>query len=206
MLGVTCTRAEVLEKIASWVQQEAGLLLTTVRTCDIELCPVPAFDEILGITKDSEEAWGHHHEVVNVPPGFSRMGELKHFHAEKGWLHLAAEVERFSVTRPGIGSSGVEGLTFIHPVTALFRRRSTSGGQTVFYGGGICFKADPQALFYDPEVIARLLDDVCSQSGIKPLGTQEGETARVRIGGRLLILQEGSIELRESGVLSPCPV
>ena len=196
MLAVTCTRAEVLKKIAEWVNA-GGLLLTTARTRGLELEPVPAFDEVLGIRGESEEAWGHHRERVNVPAGFPRVGELTEFHAEKGWLHLAPEVEPFSLAQPGIGSSGVECVTMIHPVTALFRRRAPSGGQAVFYAGGICFKADPQALFHDPEIIARLLDDVCSMSGIVPLGTMDEESARARIGGRLLILRDSSIAVTE---------
>jgi hypothetical protein len=196
MLAVSCTRTSVLERIAQWVEKEGGILLSTARTCDIELKPVPAFDATLGITPKSEEAWGHHEEEVKAPSDFPRVAELKEFHAEKGWLHLAPEVETFATAKPGIGSSGVEGLTVIHPACTLFRRRSTSGGQAVFYGGNICFTVDPQQLFYDPQLIVRLLDDVCSQSGVKPLETQGDEVARARIGKQLLILREGLIEIQ----------
>lgn len=201
MLAVTCTRAAVLERIADWVNA-GGLLLTTARTRDIELQPVAAFDKVLGIREGSEEAWGHHREEVRVPAGFSRVGELAGLHSEKGWLHLAPDVEPLALAQPGIGSSGVEGVTTIHPVTALFRRCVPSGGQVIFFGGAICFKADPQALFYDPEIIVRLLDDVCLMSGIAPLGTKDGEVARARIGGRLLILREDSIAVSESASTS----
>src|SRR5690606_23674672 len=119
------------------------------------------------------------------------------FHAACGWLHLAEGTERLGTARPGIGSSGVEGVTWNHPVSALFRRTWPSGGQAVFFAGGICFESDPQALFRDPEVIARLLDDVCAQSGVRPLGTRSDEIARARIGNRLLVLRPETIEVRD---------
>lgn len=195
MIGVTCTRASVLERIADWVENDGGILVATARVRDIEFEPVPVFEAMQGFTPESEEAWGHHRESLSLPPEFRRLGELPSFHAEKGWLGLAPEVEKFGTGNPGVGGSGVEGLTKIHPVSAFFCRRSRSGGRAYFYGGGLCFKADPQALFEDPEIIARILDDVCAQTGVKDLGTQEGELARVRIGGQLLILKERSIEM-----------
>lgn len=197
MIGVTCARAAVLERIARWVVEEGGRLITTARTCDIELDPVPAFDAMLGITPESEEAWGHNFQVLKLPDGFPRLGRLEGFHADRGWLHLADGTETLATARAGIGSSGVEGVTWNHPVSALFRRTHPGGGQAIFYGGQICFKADPQALFHDPEVIARLLDDVCGQTGVRPLGTADGEIARARIDGKLLILHEDRIEVLE---------
>jgi hypothetical protein len=197
MIGVACARAAVLERIARWVRDEAGLLITTARARDIELDPVPAFDELLGITLESEDAWGHNQQVLNLPPEFQKLGMLKGFHAEHGWLHLASDTEILSAAPDGIGSSGVEGWTRIHPVSALFRRRFPSGGQAIYYGGGICFKSDPQALFHDPEVIAKLLDDVCAMSGVRPLDTRDGELARARIGGKLLVLRDGAVDVQD---------
>lgn len=197
MMGVSSTRAAVLERIARWVKEEGGTLLTTARTRDIELEPVAVFDELLGIGPESEDAWGHNFQELKLPEGFPAMSQLKGFHAERGWWHLAAETELLSTARGGVGSSGVEGLTWNHPVSALFRRRYPSGGQAIYYGGRICFKSEPQALFADPEVIAQLLNDVCGQSGVRPLGTQEGELVRARIGGKLLVLRPDKIDIQD---------
>ena len=196
MVGVASARSAVLERVADWVKKDAGLLVTTTRTRDLELDPVPAFDELVGITADSEDAWGHNHQVLDLPPKFEALAAISGFHSEHGWLCLAEGTEILSSARDGIGSSGVEGMTRIHPVSALFRRRWASGGQAIYFGGHICFKADPQALFHDPEVIAKLLDDVCALSGTPPLGTRDDELARARIGGKLLILRDGAIEVQ----------
>jgi len=200
MIGVTSVRSAVLEKIADWVKHGGGILVTTVRTRDIELEPVPAFDAILGITPESEEAWGHQNQAFTLPPMFKKLATLEGFHAERGWLHLAAGTELLSVAKPGIGSSGVPGHTKIHATSALFRRTYPGGGQAIFYGGGICFKSDPQALFNDPEVIAKLLDDVCAATGVRALGTRDDELARARIGGKLLELKEGAIDVRDDAI------
>lgn len=195
MIGVHSTRRDVLKRIASWVKNDGGILLTTTRTADIEHERVDAFDELLGFTPDSEDAWGHHQEQLHLPAEFKRMGELSSIHSDHGWLHLAEGTEKLGVGKPGIGSSGIEGLTFVHPVSALFRRTYPSGGQAIYYGGAICFKPDPQAIFRDPAIIARLLDDVCALTGIAPLGTQDDEFARARIGGQLLVLREDRIDV-----------
>jgi len=62
---------------------------------------------------------------------------------------------------------------------------------------GICFKFQPAGAVRDPEVIAKLLDDVCDHSGVRPLGTLDGEIARARIGGKLLVLRETGIDVRD---------
>ncbi|CAN5504184.1 hypothetical protein BH10PLA1_BH10PLA1_16490 [soil metagenome] len=197
MTNVSSTRAAVLERIADWVQTAGGTLITTTRTCDIELNTVPAFDALFGITPESEEAWGHQHQNMTLPPMFKKLSTLAGFHAERGWLHLAVGTELLGVAKPGIGSSGLPGHTKIHPVSSLFRRTFPSGGQAIFYGGGICFKSDAQALFADPEVIAKLLDDVCAATGVRPLNTRDDESARARIGGKLLVLKDSGIEVRD---------
>ncbi len=195
MIGAGSTRPAVLQRIARWVREEGGLLLAVELCRGIELEPVPEFDAIFGITPDAEEAWGHNTQNVRVPAEFARLGELTTFHAEKGWLGLAPGTEILAAARPGFGF--VEGPcenTRVHAVSTLFRRRHAGGGQAIFYGGHVVFRRDPQALFDDPCVFARLLDDVCAMSGVAPLGTRDGEIARARVAGRTLILREGVIE------------
>ena len=84
------------------------------------------------------------------------------------------------------GQSG----TTIHEVSPLFRRTYGKNGQAVHYCGYVNLEIDPQAAFADPGVALALLADFCTMSGVKPLGTQTGEIARGRIGGKLLVLRD----------------
>jgi len=82
------------------------------------------------------------------------------------------------------------------PVSPLFRRTFGERGQAIFYCGPISFQRDPQAAHEDPCTIVAILDDVCAMSGVRPLGTADDEIARARVGGRLLVLREGAIDVR----------
>lgn len=197
MIGAESTRREVLEHIAAWVRTQGGLLLAVGRCLDLELEPVPAFDALFGIVPDSEEAWGHHREEVTTPPAFARLGTIPRFHSERGWLGLAPRTERLAIAKEGPGSGeGAQESTRTHAVSALFGQRHPGGGQAWFYDGPVSFLRDAQACFSDPGTMVALLDDLCAQSGIQPLGTQPGETARARIDGRCLVLFEDRIEFR----------
>jgi hypothetical protein len=195
MVGALTARAEVLRRIARWVRHDGGLLLAVSLCRDLELQPVPEFEALFGITADSEEAWGHHGENIHAPAGFSELAKIPSFHSEKGWLGLADDVEKIACAPPGnSGASGpVPGVTDVHPVSALFRRTLEGGGQAIFYGGFVNFQHDPQALFTDSGVSIALLNDVCAQSGVPSLGTQDGEVARARVDGKLLILRDDAI-------------
>ena len=194
MLGATCTRAAVLRRIAQWVREDGGLLLAAGLCRDLELQPVPEFDALFGIGPDSEEAWGHQHQVMQAPPEFSRLAEIPNFHTEKGWLALASDAELIACAKAGPGGGeGAAESTRTHAASALFRRRYAGGGQAIFYAGYIVFQRDPEAMFDDPCLFVKLLDDVSALSGIEPLGTQDDEVARARVGGRLLVLRDHAI-------------
>ncbi len=195
MIGALSTRPAVLRRIARWVREEGGLLLAVGLCRDLELEPVPEFNAIFGVGPDSEEAWGHNRQYVTAPPEFQRIGAIPSFHTEKGWLGLASDVERIACAKEGPGGGeGAAESTRTHAASALFRRRHAGGGQAILYAGYVVFKRDPQAVFDDPCVFAALLSDVCAQSGVTLLGTQDGEIARARADGRLLILRPASID------------
>lgn len=196
MMGVSTTRRTVLEQIAAWVEQGEGELFSVGRCCDLELEPVAAFDAVFGITPNSEEAWGHHREVLAVPAEFPRLAAIPKYHAEKGWLGLSSGVEKLSAAKaePG-GGEGAAESTRVHEVSALFRRCHERGGKAVMYAGPVSFERDAQACFADPGTLVALLDDLCAQSGVPALGTKEDEIARARVDGRLLILKADGIEI-----------
>jgi hypothetical protein len=201
MVGATTARAQVLERIAQWVRHDGGLLLGVSLCRDLELQPVAEFEDLFGIGPHSEEAWGHHSENVTAPAGFSNLAKIASFHSEKGWLGLAADVETIALTpTPGTATGGVLNVTDARSVSALFRRRFEGGGQAIYYGGAVNFQLDAQALFSDPGVVVALLNDVCAQSGVRPLGTQDGELARARVDGKLLILREDGITIETAAV------
>ncbi|MFA4945505.1 MAG: family 14 glycosylhydrolase [Lentisphaeria bacterium] len=194
LIGAATARGPVLERIAQWVARQGGRLLAVGLCRDLELAPVPDFDALFGIGPASEEAWGHHGEAVQAPPEFGRLAAIPQFHAEKGWLGLAAEVEKIAAAAEGAGGGeGAAESTRVHAVSALFRRRHPGGGQAILYCGPVAFERDPQACFADPGVMTALLDDVCAQSGVPPLGTRADEVARARAGGKTLVLREGAI-------------
>ena len=83
------------------------------------------------------------------------------------------------------GQSG----TTNHAVSSLFRRTYQGTGQAVHYCGYVNLSLDPEACFNDPGVALALLADFCAMSGVRPLGTQEGEIARSRVGDKMLILK-----------------
>ena len=196
MVGATTTRADVLRRIAQWVSSAGGKLLAASLCRDLELQPVPEFEALFGISSDSEEAWGHATYDVHAPAGFTQLAKIPSFHTEKGWLGLAAGVEKLAVARVARSTttaSQIPGVTDVHPAAALFRQTFPAGGQAILYTGFVNFVRDPQALFADPGVIAAVLDDACAQSGVTPLGTQDGELARARVDGKTLVLRQDSI-------------
>ena len=143
------------------------------------------------IGPDSEEAWGHHSQVMAVPPEFSRLAAIARYHSEKGWMGLDPATEKLSAAQEGPGGGqGAAESTRCHAVSALFRRCHKGGGKAILYCGPVSFERDAQACFEDSGTMVALLDDVCAQSGAQPLGTREDEVARARVGGKLLILRE----------------
>ena len=195
MIGAQSTRPEVLRRIARWVREEGGLLLAVGLCRGLELEPVPEFDALFGIGPESEEAWGHNRQVVQAGKDFPRLGQISAFHTEKGWLGLAPETELLVAAKAGPGGGeGAAESTRTLPASALFRRQYAGGGQAIFYSGYVVFRIDSEAVFNDPCVFAKVLSDVCALSGVPPLGTQDGEIARARVDGRVLVLREGSID------------
>jgi len=192
MVGTATTRAEVLTTISDWVRQRGGILVANELCRDLELEPVREFDSLFGITSTSEEAWGHNGQHVRAPSGFPNLARIPQFRVELAWMDLEAGTEKIACAPEGPGGGLVpEGdVTRTLPVSALFRRIFVGGGQALFYCGPVCFRPDPEAIFADPGVFARLLDDVCALSGIQALGTQDDEIARARAGERLLVLRE----------------
>jgi len=195
MMGTTTTRAEVLHHITQWVREKGGRLLSSGLCCDLELEAVGEFDALFGIEKDSEDAWGHSNADVQASPDFAKLGNIPSFHTEHGWLRLAEGTEKIATAKERPQQSG----THAHAISPLFRRTYPNDGQAVFYCGPVTFKIDPQNCFSDPGVLLALLDDMCAMSGVLPLGTQEDEIARARVGDNLLILREDTIETRPAG-------
>lgn len=200
MMGVTSARATVLRHIARWVREDGGVLLAVGRCRDLELEPVEEFDALFGILPGSEDAWGHHHEQLHAPAGFTELGKIPGFHSEHGWLNLAAGTETIARAAEGDGGGSVPGgaVTRTWPVSALFQRVYPGGGQAIFYCGPVIFARDPEACFSDPGVLLALLDDGCALSNVRGLGTKTDELARARVGDRLFILRDGRMDSERS--------
>ena len=191
MMGAASTRASVLRRIARWATEEGGRLLAVGLCRDLELEPVEEFDALFGIHRDSEDAWGHTQAKVHPTPGFDQLGKISGFHIEHAWMNLAEDTEKMALA----GDHATMGHARGRAVSPLFRRTFRGKGQAIFYCGPVVFQQDPQAAFADPGVIVALLDDVCAMSGVRPLGTQDDEIARARVGGHRLILREDRIDV-----------
>lgn len=184
MIGATTTRVDVLQRIAGWVKEKGGRLLSVGLCRNLELEPVEEFDALFGIRPDSEDAWGHTSVDVHAVPGFVKLGTIPRFHIEHGWLDLADGTEKIAVATKRPGQSGTQ----IHAVSPLFRRTYQGTGQAVYYCGPVTFQLDPEACFSDPGVFLALLNDMCAMSGVQALDTRDDEIARARVGGEMLVL------------------
>jgi len=189
MMGAATARASVLGRIAKWVREEGGLLLSLGLCRDLELEPVDEFDLIFGINRDSEDAWGHTNVDMQAPDEFEHLKAISSFHVEHGWLFLAGDVEKIALAKERPAQSG----TRVLGISPLFRRKHAGGGEAIFYCGPVSFKRDAEACFNDPGTLLALLDDVCARSGVRSLGTKDEEIARARVGGKMLVLREGAI-------------
>ncbi len=177
------TDRPVLLKIAEWVRQ-GGVILTAGRLLDRELEPVEAFDELFGILPSSEETTGHVELTIPSDPDFPAFSQIGSFHSGITWMDLAADTTLLATSKEENGYSG----TRICKVTAAFSRRCGSG-TGIFYSGPIVMEPDPEAIFYDPGTFKALLKDAIQRfSQAELLEPGEGETARARIGEKLVVL------------------
>lgn len=193
VLGARSTRREVLSTLARCVKEGSLTILADGRTFDLEFEPVAEYDEIFGIVADSEEAWGHARQKPRSHPEFPRFSACPPFDSEVAWMGLLPGTEILAATSPGPGQSG----TTIHEVSAAFRRIFPGGGQGIFFSGRVSLRQDPEAIFADPGVYMSLLVDVCARSGVRPLGLREGELARARLPGGMIVLKEGEMNFIE---------
>jgi hypothetical protein len=193
MFRTYMARAEVLVEIARWVKEDGGKLLLSGRVTDLEMEPVPAFNEMVGVGPDSEETVGHVTEYVEAPQGWPRLAKIKEYHTTSQTMDLLPGTEMLSATRPGaVGAGNAQA----RQVSSLFRRCYPSGGWAVSYSGQVDFTIDSQAIFVDAGVFPALLGDACALSGVAPLGTRSDEIARARVGSKVLALTDRGIEVR----------
>lgn len=197
MVRTHCTRPAALTAIARWVREDGGRLLLTGRVLDLELDPVPEFDELVGVGPDTDATEGHADQYVTAPPAdLPRVAAIPQYHTVAQMMNLLSGTEILSATKK---TSGVmAGGACLQVVSSMWRRTYAGGGWAIGYTGPINFDADPQALFADPGVFPSLLADVCEQSGVALLGTQPNEIARARLGKKILALTEKGIEVVHS--------
>jgi hypothetical protein len=192
LLGASFTRRAVLEKIADWVKA-GGVLLTNERATDLEGDNVPAFDEALGFTKESQFCGGHARFIPN-PQAWNRdFNAGDEFTGSSSWLGLAPDVVTLCGAKPKKSEPGDNYQTEVKPVVCGFEH-PYGKGRAIYYGGPLDLDADPDQIFGVTHAYEHLLVDVChSFSGIEPLGTQDGEIARARFEGGMLILKNDEI-------------
>ncbi|NLG24257.1 MAG: family 14 glycosylhydrolase, partial [Clostridiales bacterium] len=195
MLGAQFTRRSVLEKIADWVAN-GGVLITDRRTADIEGEPVEAFDRALGFGPSSQFCGGLTTFYPNPQPWNSRFVEGDTCFSSGAWSDLLPGVVPLMQSKASTYRPGDNYQTITLELPCAFEHRHGKG-RAIYYGGPLDLNPLPDQIFGACRAFEHLLMDASQAfSGIGPLGTQEGEIARARYDGDLLILTEDHIERR----------
>jgi hypothetical protein len=177
------TDGKVLETITGWVKQ-GGVILSAGRVLDRELEPVQEFDALFGILPTSEETTGHVEVHIPNDPSLPEFSHIEHFHSMITWVDLAEDTRLLASSGDQGGYSG----TRIRNVAAAFSRQ-VGKGTSIFYSGPVVMEPDQEAIFFDPGTFKALLSDVLKKySQSEWLEPQEGEVARARIAGNIMVL------------------
>jgi hypothetical protein len=177
------TDRRVLESILKWVCQ-GGVILSAGRLLDRELEPVFEFDELFGILPTSEETTGQVEQRIHANPDFPTFSQIGSYHSMITWMDLAEDTHLLAVSSQEDGYSGTQ----IRKVASAFSRTAGTG-KGIFYSGPVVMEPDPEAIFYDPGTLKALLSDVLKKySQSEWLEPQEGENARARIAGKVMVL------------------
>lgn len=183
MLEVRYTRKEVLEEIARWVDK-GGVILSNTRTVNIEGIPVKTFDDVFGITPESEEVWGHCDYYPTGTSWAKRFNTVAWIHAEKGWARLSSGAVPMARNKPQNDKYNMRAVD----ASCCFENRYGEG-RGIFYSSWLHLNTRPDAIFTPSKAFEYLLHDCCEHfSGSKALGLQEGEVARAQVSDGYYVL------------------
>ncbi|GHU79302.1 hypothetical protein FACS1894191_1810 [Clostridia bacterium] len=192
MIGASFTRREVLEKIAQWVH-DGGVLLTDLRTTDIEGDYVPAYDDALGFKKDSECCTDHTVYYPNLQPWSKLFNSEDTFRNGTSWMDLAPDIISISNSKPRKSEPGDNYQTETKSVSSCFEHKYGKG-RSIYYGGPLDLNPTQDQIAGVTHAYEHILADVCQAfSGIEQLGTKPDEIARARYEGGLLVLKTDEI-------------
>ena len=190
------TDRAVLLRIADYVKA-GGVVFAIGRMVDSELVPVPEYDELFGITSDSDIGSGGAHYRITDAGRFPKLAELGAYSAYMGWIGLSPETIR--IAHSDFVPNAYSGTTIAAMDSMFMREYPAPNGKTgaaIAYFGPLEFGYDPQMLGAQRPVFPTVLREIVTKyTASKALDTQPGEQARGYIGDDLYVLyDDGRIE------------
>lgn len=182
---------ETLLRIVDYVKS-GGVVFAVGRMTDHELAPVPEYDELFGITPDSDAGMGGAHYKIVDTERFPELAKLGGYGSGIGWHGLHPDT--IPISRCDYNPNNYSGTTTAEMCNMFMREYKASNGRTgaaIAYFGPVEFHYDPQALHSQRPVFPTLLREIFAKyTNTAELGTEPGEQARGYINGKLYALRD----------------
>lgn len=187
------TDNSTLEYLCEWVEN-GGILFAVGRVTDLELNCNKKFNEMLGITEDTEYCEGiSNFEIMQDIP-FKSYAALKNTFSEWGYSNISDDAKVIAVSK-GRKFTEYDNLETSDVYSAFYRKHGK--GMAISYFGPVDFENDPQGIFKTGD-FKYLLDDVLSNYA-KDLRIEAGEVVRGEIEGQVYALMpDGEIKKVQS--------
>lgn len=173
------TKKEVAEKICEWVKN-GGILLTAGRMRDLELEYITEFDDMIGLTKQSDFCEGHSRYEIAEESEFPNFSNLKGYGAEIGYSKIATDAKALAKVEERTHSMGA--VMKAEAVYNAFMRRHGNGTAITCFG-----PSAQKSNYFKADIFAEILKDVV-QGYCENLEIKEGETVRGKIDGEIYAL------------------
>jgi hypothetical protein len=184
MLDTTVTRAEILEKIANWVEQ-GGVLLSNCHPHDLEDQAVAGFEKVFGMNAASEEVWGHSEYFVHPMSWMNKLGSLERQHSMIAWNKLDADVIPLMKNQ-----ERVQGAVITKEAYCAFAK-NYGKGMGIYFAAPLDLDAQADAIWTPSPAFSFLLEDCCRYFGdSQPMKLEYGQTAKTLVDGKEWVLYE----------------
>jgi hypothetical protein len=191
LLDTSVIRAEVLEKIANWVE-EGGVLLANCHPHDLEDHVVERFESIFGMNGESEEVWGHSEYIVHALPWMLKSNTLLSQHSMVAWNKLDP-----SVTPLMKNIEHNHGAVTTKEAYCSFANQFGKG-MGIYFAAPLDLDAQADAIWTPSLAFSYLLEDCCRYfTNTEPLILEENQTVGTIINDKLWSLREdGAIMIK----------
>ena len=178
------TKSETTEKICAWVKN-GGILFTAGRIKDLELEPIKEFDEMIGLTEESDFCEGLARYEVCEDDEFANFTKCVRYISEVGYSKIASDAKVLSVVKAQKYHVGCE--MNAETVYNAFSRKYGKGNVISYFGPT---KETDGELGAFGAILKDVLQGYCEDLTVK-----EGEVVRGKIDGDTYALYpDGNIE------------